>query len=133
VGKLGLSTGSKDHPNRIHGIQQRVLAREPYRAYSQPQQGLPYRVGSDELEGLFAQTGFEVRSLDVEPNTNVHADAEAAIKHAQAGSFGNLLGHLPEDLREQARRDVIAELDAYRTAEGIRQGGSRIVAVAIKR
>jgi arsenite methyltransferase len=132
-GVLGLSTGSKDHPNRIHGIQQQVLGREPYRAYSQPEQGLPHRVGADELRGLFAQTGFDVRSLDIEPNSTVHADAEAAIKHSQASSFGNLLGHLPEGLREAARRDVVAELDKYRTAEGIRQDGARIVAVAIKR
>jgi ubiquinone/menaquinone biosynthesis C-methylase UbiE len=132
-GKLGLSTGSKDHPNRIHGIQQQVLAREPYRAFSQPQQGLPHRVGADELRGLLAQTGFDVHTLDIEPNTNIHIDAEAAIKHSQASSFGNLLGHLPEDLRERARRDVVTELDAYRTAEGIRQDGARIVAVAIKR
>jgi ubiquinone/menaquinone biosynthesis C-methylase UbiE len=132
-GKLGLSTGSKDHPNRVHEIQQQVLAREPFKGYTQPKQGLPHRVGIDELAGLLQQTGFEVGSLTVEPNSNVHADAEAAIKHSQASSFGNLLGHLPEELRERARLEVVAELDQFRTAEGIRQTGARILAIAIKR
>jgi len=132
-GKLALSTGSKDHPNRIHDIQRRVLARALYNAHSQPEQGLPHRVSPEELRGLLAQSGFEVASLDVEPNSNTHKDAEAAITHSLASSFGNLLGHLPEELREAARRDVIAELQQFQTDEGIKQDGARILAVAVKR
>lgn len=132
-GKLALSTGSKEHPNRIHEIQQRVLARPPYNGYSRPQQGLPHRVSPDELRNLLDQTGFEIVSLDVEANANVHKDAEAAIAHSLASSFGNLLGHLPEELREAARREVIAELQGFQTEEGIKQEGARILAVAAKR
>jgi arsenite methyltransferase len=132
-GKLGIATGSKEQPNRIHDIQRRVLAREPYKSHSRPEQGLPQRVSPDELRGLLEQAGFEVEALLVEPYIHVHADAEAAIAHSQASSFGNLLGHLPEDLREQARRDVIAELGQFQTSEGIRHESSRIHAVAIKR
>jgi ubiquinone/menaquinone biosynthesis C-methylase UbiE len=132
-GKLALSTGSKDHPNRIHDIQRTVLARAPYNAHSRPEQGLPHRVSPDELRGLLDQAGFDIVSLDVEPNSNLHKDAEAAVKHSLASSFGNLLGHLPEELRESARRDVIAELQQYQTAEGIKQDGARILAVAVKR
>lgn len=132
-GKLGLSTGSKDYPNRIHAIQQRVLSRAPYDQHSRPEQGLPHRVGADELTTLLKQTGFEIGALTVEPHATFHADADAAIQHSQASSFGNLLGHLPEALREQARREIVAELEQFRTPEGIRQEGARIVAVAIKR
>jgi arsenite methyltransferase len=132
-GKLAISTGSKDHPNRIHDIQRRVLARAPYNAHSRPEQGLPHRVAADELRALLEQTGFDLESLVIEPNTNVHADAEAAIAHSQASSFGNLLGHLPDELREQARREVIAELQQFQTPEGIKQESSRILAVAVKR
>ena len=132
-GKLGVSSGSKDHPNRIHAIQQQVLSRDPYKQYLQPQQGLPQRVSANELAALFEQTGFDIQSLTVEPSSQLHVDAEAAIQHSQASSFGNLLGHLPEALRERARREVIAELDKFRTPDGIRQDGARIIAVAIKR
>ena len=131
-GKLGISTGSKEHPNRIHAIQQQVLAREPYRAHSQPEQGLPHRVSADELQRQLTQTGFVLDSLSVDPHSTLHASAEAAIQHSQASSFGNLLGHLPEPLRTQAQRDVIVELEKFRTREGVRQDGARIVAVAIK-
>ena len=132
-GKLALSTGSKDHPNRIHDVQRRVLARAPYNAHVQPEQGLPHRVSPEELRGLLEQSGFDVVTLDVEANSSSHKDAEAAIKHSLASSFGNLLGHLPDELREAARRDVTAELQQYQTAEGIKQDGARILAVAVKR
>jgi arsenite methyltransferase len=132
-GLLGISTGSKDHPNRIHAIQQSVLSHEPYAQYTQPEQGLPQRVARDELAGLLAETGFEIKSLTVEPHATYHADAEAAIQHSQASSFGNLLGHLPEPLQIEARREIVAELSKWRTPEGIRQEGARIIAVAVKR
>jgi len=132
-GKLALSTGAKGAQNRIREIQQQVLAREPFKAYAQAGQGQPQRVSAEELVELFKQTGFAVRLLQVEPNSNVHADAEAAIQHSQASSFGNLLGHLPDELRERARREIIAELEKFKTPEGIRQTGERLIAVAIKR
>jgi arsenite methyltransferase len=132
-GKLGLATGSKDHPNRIHEIQQKVLSREPFQQYSKPAQGLPHRVSADELRALLEQAGFEVAALSVDPHETYHANAEAAIKHSQASSFGNLIGHLPDALRDRARREIIEELEAFRTPQGIRQAGARITAVAIKR
>jgi ubiquinone/menaquinone biosynthesis C-methylase UbiE len=132
-GKLGLSTGSKGAPSRIREIQQQVLAREPYNTHAQPGQGQPQRVSEQELAELFKQTGFDVQVLNVEPNSHVHPDAEAAIQHSQASSFGNLLGHLPEALRERARREIAAELEKFKTPEGIRQTGARIIAVAVKR
>jgi arsenite methyltransferase len=132
-GKIGISTGSKDHPNRIHAIQQKVLSQPVYQTYIQPEQGLPQRVAADELTGLLRDTGFDVLSVAVEPNTTFHVDAEAAIQHSQASSFGNLLGHLPADLRERARAEIVAELERFRTSEGLRQDGARILAIAAKR
>jgi SAM-dependent methyltransferase len=132
-GKLGISTGSKDHPNRIHAIQQQVLAQPEYRGYTQPDQGLPHRVGTDELAALLRDTGFEVTSLTVEPSSVQHENAEAAIRHSQASSFGNLIGHLPEPLRARAQREIVAELEKHQTPEGLRQDNARIILVATKR
>ena len=131
-GKLGISTGSKASANRIHDIQRQVLARAPFNAHIQPEQGLPHRVSPEELSELARQAGFDVHNLTVEPHSQLHADAEAAIEHSQASSFGNLLGHLPENLRERARHEVVVELDKLRGPEGIRTEGARIIAVFVK-
>jgi len=133
-GKLALSTGAKHQPNNtVRKIQQQVLARAPYNQFTRPEQGQPQRVSPNELVALFDQTGFELQHLSVEPNSTLHPNAESAVAHSQASSFGNLLGHLPEELREQARQEIITQLDALKTPEGIRHTGSRIFAVAVKR
>jgi ubiquinone/menaquinone biosynthesis C-methylase UbiE len=132
-GKLGITTGSKDKPNNVQLALQRVLARPAYQPHAQPRFEWTHRVSPQELGELLRETGFEVLSLRVEPNSTSHRDAEAAIAHSNASSFGNLLGQLPNELRERARHDIALELERSRTPEGIRQEGARIIAVAVKR
>ena len=131
-GRIALSTGSKDAPNRIHDIKRAVLARAPYRDHAEPESGLPHRVSTEELRALLEESGFTVRRLELRSHVTHHPTAEAAVQHAQASSFGNFLGHLPPALRERAEREVLAEVEKLRTPEGIPQGGERIIAVAVK-
>jgi arsenite methyltransferase len=131
-GKLGISTGSKDHPNRIQLIRRKVLARAPYAEFPEATAGAALRVTATELRGLLTQAGFGVEQLDVLPNTNHHESAEAAIAFSEASSFGNFLGHLPESLRASARSELLRELDAIKTPRGIHQEGGRLLAVAVK-
>jgi ubiquinone/menaquinone biosynthesis C-methylase UbiE len=131
-GWLGVSTGSKEHPNRIHDIKSEVLARAPYRDHVAPEAGGTHRVSAEELKALFTQTGFALESIELVSHVTHHATAEAAIEHAEASSFGNYLGHLPAQLRERARREILEAVDELRTAQGIPQAGKRIIAVAVK-
>lgn len=132
-GRLGITTGSKDHVNQLQAIRRSVLAREPYSRFPESQAGTPHRVSADELRGLLEQTGFEADSIDVLPNVIVHRSGDAVIEFSQASSFGNFLGHLPDDLQRSAREEIRRELEALRTSDGIRQESARIVAVARKR
>jgi arsenite methyltransferase len=131
-GRLGITTGSREHISQVQTIRNRVLAREPYARFLESQTGMPHRVSAGEFRGLLEQTGFEVQSIEVIPNVVVHGSAEAAIEFTQASSFGNFLGHLPDDLRPSAREAIRQELEALRTPEGIRAEGMRIIAVARK-
>ena len=131
-GKLGISTGSKDHPNRIQLIRRKVLARAPYSEVPEAAAGAALRVTATELRVLLTQAGFGVEQLDVLPNNNHHESAEAAIAFSEASSFGNFLGHLPESLRASARAELLRELDAIKTPRGIHQEGGRLLAVAVK-
>src|SRR5450755_122556 len=105
-GKLGLSTGSKDHPSRIQLIRRKVLARAPYAQFPEAAAGAALRVTATELRELLTQAGFGVEQLDVPPNTNHHESAEAALAFSEASSFGNFLGHLPDALRASARAEL---------------------------
>jgi arsenite methyltransferase len=81
---------------------------------------------------LLAEAGFEVRGVDISPSVIVHASADAAIEFSQASSFGNFLGHLPDDLRATARDEIRREVESLRTPEGIRFESARIFAIAVK-
>lgn len=131
-GRLGLSTGSKDHPNQLQVIKARVLTREPYSRYVEALDGGAHRVSVGELQSLLGQVGFEEKKIEVRPHVHYHSTPEAAVEFAEASSFGNFLGHLPEELRMAAREDIKYELEQFRTPEGIRREGARIIAVALK-
>jgi ubiquinone/menaquinone biosynthesis C-methylase UbiE len=131
-GRLGISTGSKDHPNQLQAIKALVLSREPYRRYAEASGGTADRVSAGELESLLRKAGFAVKKIEVRPHVRHHPTPEAAVDFAEASSFGNFLGHLPTDLRAAAREAITRELEQYRTPEGIRRDGARIIAVAVK-
>ena len=131
-GRLGISTGSKDHPNQLQAIKEMVLAHEPYSRYAEALGGMPQRVSAGELESLLHQTGFEIKTITVRPHVLHHPTPEAAIAFAEASSFGNFLGHLPAELRTAAGEEIRRALEQFRTPEGIRREGARIIAVALK-
>lgn len=132
-GRLGITTGAKDHPNLLQRIKLKVLSRAPYAQYPEAQAGTPHWVTADELAELLGGAGFIAPKIEVQENIHHHADGDAAIAFSQASSFGNFLGHLPETLRSQAIEDIKRELEALRTPDGIRLEGKRLIAIAHKR
>jgi ubiquinone/menaquinone biosynthesis C-methylase UbiE len=131
-GRLGISTGSKEHGNQLQEIKALVLSREPYRRYTEALSGTAQRVSAGELQSLLQQSGFTVQKIEVRPHVRYHPTPEAAVEFAEASSFGNFLGHLPAELRTAAREEIVRELEQYRTPEGVRRDGARIIAVALK-
>jgi len=131
-GRLGISTGSKEHVNQLQDIRRRVLAREPYRNYPEAEAGFADRVSADELHAQLQGAGFERVAVDVVPHEQLQPTPEAAIEFAQASSFGNFAGHLPDALARAARAEIAAELAELATPAGIRLTSARLVAVASK-
>jgi arsenite methyltransferase len=132
-GRLGISTGSKAHPNSLQQVRKEVLSHAPYNRYPDSAEGVGHHVDAQELEQVLAQTGFALESLELEPHLTHHESAQAALDFVQASSFGNFFGRLPEDLRRPARVEIEAALERLRTPQGIPQRGARLVAVAVKR
>ncbi|WP_437479218.1 methyltransferase domain-containing protein [Sorangium sp. So ce1014] len=131
-GRLGITTGAKDQPNRLQSIKKQVLSREPYARYPEAQAGTPHWVTAQELADLLSGAGFTAQRIEAQANVHHQPDGNTAIAFSQASSFGNFLGHLPESLRSQAIEDIKRELEAFRTPEGIRLEGKRLFAIAHK-
>ena len=62
------------------------------------------------------------------------ASPQALVRYSEASSFGNLLAHLPVELRPSAREVIGRELAALAAPDGtISQSSRRMVAVAYLR
>jgi ubiquinone/menaquinone biosynthesis C-methylase UbiE len=131
-GRVGITTGSKDHTNSLQRIRREVLSREPYNLFPDAQDGVAHRVNADELRRLLTEARFDVKAIDLEPNAASYPTQAAAIEFSQASSFGNFLSQLPAELRGRARAEIEAELERLRTPDGIRTEGARIFALARK-
>jgi arsenite methyltransferase len=131
-GRLGISTGAKDSPNPLHSIKERVLTRSPYNQYPSALETAVHRVSVQELSRLLTEAGFEIKMMTTRPSIRHELTAEDAIRFAEASSFGNFLGHLPANIRAQAREDIRRELEQPGVLAGISKDRSRLVAIAVK-
>lgn len=131
-GRLGISTGSKDSPNPLHSIKERVLSHPPYNQYPAALDTVVHRVSVQDLASLLTEAGFEMKMMETRPSVRHELTAEAAIRFSEASSFGNFLGHLPADLRARAREDIRQELEQPGVLASVSRNRSRIVAIAVK-
>jgi arsenite methyltransferase len=130
-GRLGISTGLKGHPNPVRETAAAILARPPFAAHPRGA-AADHRVDLDEMRRLLGDAGFRVALLETRLSAQVFPTPEAVLRYAEASSFGNLFGHLPDGLRPAAREAIEAALAAVATPEGIPMSTCRIVTVAIK-
>jgi arsenite methyltransferase len=132
-GRLGIGGGAKEQRSPLRGVMRRVLGQPPFAEYPRPAAELSTRVDGDEMRILLAEAGFEVMSIDLYDSLFVHASAEAVVRFSEASSFGNLLGHLPRDLRPAARAALVEALAPLAAADGsIVQEGRRMITIARK-
>jgi ubiquinone/menaquinone biosynthesis C-methylase UbiE len=132
-GRLGIATADKEHKGMLQSLKAEVLSREPYRNYPEALNGSAYSVNLVELVNLLDQTCFAVQKIELQPSLQYHLTEEVAIAFSEASSFGNFLGHLPQEIRAAARADIAAELKKHKTSKGIGLDGVRILAIATKR
>jgi arsenite methyltransferase len=128
-GRIGIGTGLKGHLTRIHEAMSAAMAEPAFASYPR-RESITWRVDAEELRALLESTGFRPTLIEVRPTEQSYSTAEAAIRYAEASSFGNAFAHLPEELKPVAREAVRRRLQAIATPDGIVQQGRRLVAVA---
>lgn len=132
-GRIGISTQLREHKSRLKEIAAKVLSEPPFDRYPRPRPQLTFSVDAEEMRAFFEMTGFTPVNIYERNLTRAHPSAEAAIRFAEASTFGNLLGHLPPELKGRARVIIRQRLQALVTADGIVQHSQRLVAVATRK
>jgi len=135
-GRIGISTRP---PNASGGARlpmyeamAQAMAEPPFDRYPRPSASFVSQVEPEEMRRLLEAAGFTPTMIEVRPSVRVHRTPEAVVRFSEASSFGNLLGHLPAELRPEARAAMARKLAALMTPEGIVQQGRRLVAVAVR-
>jgi ubiquinone/menaquinone biosynthesis C-methylase UbiE len=132
-GRLGIAGGAKEQRSPLRGVMRQVLAQPPFAQHPRKAAELSTRVDADEMRELLQAAGFEVVSIDLYDSPFNHASAEAVVRFSEASSFGNLLAHLPSELRPAARAALVAALAPLAGPDGsIAQHGQRMIALARK-
>ena len=132
-GRIGISTQLREHQSRLHEIAAKVLSEPPYDRYPRPRPQLTFRVDAEEMRAFFEMTGFMPLNIYARDISRTHPSAEAWIRFSEATSFGNLLGHLPPELKGRARVTIRQRLQTLVTADGIVQSTRRLVAIATRK
>ena len=129
-GRLGITTALKGDVSELVVAARTVLAEPPFDRHPRPREGITFRVGPEELRALLQSTGFQPVRIEVRDHAVRHATPQDALRFVEATSFGNVLGHLPTELRDEARARFCARLEALAGPDGIVTNGPRLVAVA---
>jgi arsenite methyltransferase len=130
-GRVALTTV----PNELSGegtvarVFQPLLRRPPYADQVDRSAG---RRGctSTELVSLVRESQLELVELHVTQTVSGHESGEAFVEFAEASSFGNLLGMVPDVLRASLRAALVSAFDAHRGRERlvVRGWGALVVA-----
>ena len=133
-GRLGISSSAKGPRTRFQELVSAVLGRPPFSAYARPNGGLTHRVDEQEMRQLLTAAGFAVKSIEAHESVREFASPQALVRYSEASSFGNLLAHLPVELRPSAREVMGRELAALAAPDGtISQSSRRLMVVAYLR
>jgi len=131
-GRLGIGGVGKGEASVMRGALASVLMRAPFNRHRRGGD-LTHPVDVQEMRRLFVDAGFREPTIDESPFTQRFESPDAAIRYSEASSFGNLLGHLPEDLRESAREALMTELAAIAETDGsLLREGRRMIAIGIR-
>ena len=129
-GRIGISTGLRGDQTAMHRAVAAALAEPPFNRHPRPRETVAFRIDEREMRELLETAGFAPTLIEVRPTEQVHPSAEAALAFSEASSFGNVLAHIPEEMKPAARQAVLAKLASIATPQGIVHQGRRLVAVA---
>jgi arsenite methyltransferase len=133
AGRIGISSIAKGPRTIIQETVHSVLSEPPFDRYPRERESITFKIDGEEMRALFETTGFGPTLIDQQPMEQNYPSAEQAVRFLEASSFGNFLGHLPQELVYRARVTILRRLAAIATDQGIVQQRTRLVAIAHRR
>lgn len=131
-GIVGLTTGDKDNPFTLKQITDQLFAQSPYAEQVDIKNDPGKHVSKNELNDLFKAAGYQDINITTKTSKRYYSTTKEFVEFVEASSFGTFLTHVPEHLRNSARRDIEKELEKKRTPKGIELVSNTVFAIAHK-
>jgi hypothetical protein len=81
---------------------------------------------------MFLNAGLGVLSIVIRKRLRFFLSGEEAVDFLESSTFGNYLQHVPDNLREAARKEIVAEFETRKAVGRIEFDGFTIFAIAEK-
>jgi ubiquinone/menaquinone biosynthesis C-methylase UbiE len=131
-GRIGIGTRAKGHRTLVHEVVLQVMSAPAFVHHPLPRDRIVIFVDEQEMRMLLEEAGFTPTLIELRQTEQAFPSPELAIRYAEASSFGNFLGHLPDDLRAEAREEVRRRLAVIAASTGLVQRGQRLIAIATR-
>lgn len=136
-GKVGITTGARElaHTACFRVVTDSVLSRTPYNKVVKPEDYVTAKHGvtSTRLVELLLAADLDISGVEIAARRRRFATGIQIVDFLESSTFGNYLNHVPIELRDQAREDIVAEFENRRTEDGIDFRGYTIFGIAEKK
>ena len=135
-GRVGLTTGAKELASQAshRRITDRVLQRPPFAKVVKVEDYViaKHAVSATQLLQLFLGAGLGVQDVEIRKRQKNFRSGREIFDFLESSTFGNYLQHVPVYLREDARREIVAEFETQKAGGVIEFTGFTIFALAEK-
>jgi arsenite methyltransferase len=122
-GKVGITLTPKELSanSGMATFMSKIMVNEPYKSQINPENSNRKRnwIETTHLINLLSAAHFDVDDMHIIVADREYPCASAALRHMQASTFGNFIGHVPDNLKEQFYNDLEREIEKTQTADGI--------------
>ena len=132
-GRLGISTRLGHRNSSLREAMMRVMARPPFNGHPYRRSVLTEEITEASMDGWLRDAGFLVAKLAARETVRTYQTPDEMIRFSEASSFGNLLGHLPPDLKPLAREQLARELESVARTDGLGDVRRGMIAIGIRR
>lgn len=126
-GMLGLTTGNKDSPPTFRTITKEVLNR---RSITEKPESVPVNPG--ELKSLLLKNEFNINEISLIKDPRYFNTSLQCLEYIEASSFGTFLSDIPENIKDDIKKDIMLEFENRRTTKGIENVYNLMYGVAEK-
>ena len=132
-GRIGITMPDPGGLNEfLRSLIKEIVSRPAYSQHFRRTSTENILITKETLDSLFGKTPFVNLKIEIMEKRRLYRSASSLIEFYSASSFGNFLSFMPENLRDELKKDIIIELQKEMALDGLELISKTILAIADK-